>query len=68
VKHRYRDCNCNHKITDFDLIEFKINDSRIDLQCIECNGLMGWWHRHSEKIMPLKRKWSQLEREEMRKD
>ena len=41
VKHRYRDCNCNHKITDFDSIEFKINDSRI-VQCIECDGLMGW--------------------------
>jgi hypothetical protein len=55
-------CECNHKLT----IEFKINDSRIDPQCIECNGLMGWWHRRSEKIMPLKRKWSKSKREEMR--
>jgi predicted transcriptional regulator YheO len=28
VKHWYSDCNCNHKITDFDSIEFKINDSQ----------------------------------------
>jgi hypothetical protein len=41
-----------------------MNDSRIDLKCIECNGLMGWWHRRSKMITPLKRKWSQSECEE----
>ena len=62
----YKDCNCNHKIIDFDSIEFKMNDSTIDLQCIECNGLMGWWHRRLEKITPLIWEWSQSEREELR--
>jgi hypothetical protein len=36
-----KDCDCNRKIIDFDSIEFKIDGSRIDLQCVICNGLIG---------------------------
>jgi hypothetical protein len=61
MNHWNKDCDCKRKIIDFDLIVFKINGSRIDLQCIICNGMIGWWHTNTEKIMPPKRKWSKEE-------
>jgi hypothetical protein len=47
-----KDCDCNRKIIDFDSIEFKIDGSRIDLRCVICNGLIGWWHTQNQKIRP----------------
>jgi len=42
---------------------FKISDSRIELRCSRCHGLMGWWDEQprTKKIMPWKRAWSEEE-------
>jgi hypothetical protein len=42
---------------------FKISDSRTELRCSRCRGLMGWWDEPSraKKIMPFKRAWSEEE-------
>ena len=42
---------------------FMISDSRTGLRCGRCKGLVGWWDtpRHTKKIMPFKRAWSEAE-------
>ena len=52
---------CNHGVIDFRSVEFMINNSRIELRCRKCNNMVGWWHIFAEKIMPLKRPWSEEE-------
>ena len=49
---------------------FKISDSRTELRCSRCHGLMGWWDEPSrtKKIMPFKRAWSEEECLAMRQD
>jgi len=60
------ECNCNQGIINFRAIKFMINGSRIELRCRKCNRMMGWWHIFTEKIVPLKRTWSEEERKGMR--
>jgi hypothetical protein len=60
------ECKCNRRVTNFRSARFEINGSIIELECNICNGLVGWWHSPTRKIMPLKRKWSREERLEMR--
>lgn len=60
------ECNCNRGATYFRSVKFEINDSIIELECNICNGLVGWWHNPTKKIMPLKQKWSREERIAMR--
>jgi hypothetical protein len=60
------ECNCNRGVTNFRSVKFGINGSIIELECNTCNGLVGWWHSPTKKIMPLKRKWSREERMAMR--
>ena len=52
-------------MTDSRTIEFfKISDSRTELRCSRCKGLMGWWDEgpsRTKKIMPFKRGWSEEE-------
>ncbi len=45
----------------FKHIKFKINGSIIELKCTKCMSLIGWWQTQTEKIMPLKRSWSEAE-------
>jgi hypothetical protein len=47
---------------------FKINGSRIELRCGNCNGLVNWWveHPRTRNIVPVKRGWSKEECESMR--
>jgi hypothetical protein len=47
---------------------FKINGSRIELRCGNCNGLVNWWVENPRKrnIIPVKRGWSEKECEAMR--
>jgi hypothetical protein len=55
-------CSCNHQIFDFSLIEFMVNDYKIELRCRKCNGIVGWWdERGTKKITPIKRTWSKDE-------
>ena len=57
-----KNCDCNR--WEFDsskTIEFfKISESRTELRCSRCKGLMGWWDEPSKakKIVPVKREWS----------
>jgi hypothetical protein len=60
------ECNCNRRVTNFRSVRFEIRSSIIELECNICNGLVGWWHSLTKKIMPLKRKWSEEERLAMR--
>jgi hypothetical protein len=62
------DCVCNpddkwrksnYKSAEY----FKINGSRIELRCGNCNGLVNWWTEHPR---PAKRGWSEEECEAMR--
>jgi hypothetical protein len=53
-----RDCNCNQCIASSKPVEyFKINGSRIELRCGNCNGLVNWWveHPRTRNIVPVKR-------------
>jgi hypothetical protein len=45
------------------IVYFKINGSRIELRCSNCNGLVNWWVKHPR---PVKRGWSEKESEAMR--
>ncbi|MDQ2685555.1 MAG: hypothetical protein M3Y25_06905 [Thermoproteota archaeon] len=60
--------NCDCKRWEFDsskTIEFfKISESRTELRCSRCKGLMGWWDEPSKakKIVPVRREWSYEER------
>ncbi|MDQ4073016.1 MAG: hypothetical protein M3162_01790 [Thermoproteota archaeon] len=42
---------------------FKISNSRTELRCSRCHGLMGWWDEppRTRKITPCKREWSHEE-------
>ena len=33
---------------------------------VKCNRIVGWWHIFTEKIMPLRQKWSEEEHKAMR--
>jgi hypothetical protein len=59
-------CKCNRGIIDFGSIRFGINGSGMELRCRKCNRMVGWWHIFTEKIMPLRRTWSEEERKAMR--
>jgi hypothetical protein len=59
-------CNCNRGIIDFRSVRFGTNGSRMELRCRKCNRMVGWWHIFTEKIMPLRRTWSEEERKAMR--
>jgi hypothetical protein len=48
------------------MIEFEINDYRIELRCSICKGLIKWWLDEPERMVPLKRAWSYEESSEMR--
>ena len=60
------ECSCNHGIINFKAIRFMINGWRIELRCRKCNHMEDWWRIFAEKIMPLKRAWSEEERKAMR--
>ncbi len=55
------DCVCKSNIKRVEY--FKINDSRIELRCSICNGLVNWWGEHPR---PVKRGWSKQDCEAMR--
>ncbi|HYG00303.1 MAG TPA: hypothetical protein VD815_09435 [Candidatus Saccharimonadales bacterium] len=61
-----KNCDCNRGEFDSSkTIEFfKISESRTELRCSRCKGLMGWWDEPSKakKIVPVKREWSYEER------
>jgi hypothetical protein len=64
VLHWTEDCTCNRSLTDSKTIEFfRISNSRVELRCSRCHGLMGWWDElpRTKKIMPFKREWSKEE-------
>ncbi|MGH9986525.1 MAG: hypothetical protein ACRD8W_21495 [Nitrososphaeraceae archaeon] len=62
--HWTEDCICNRSLADSRTLEFfKISDSRTELRCGRCKGLV-WWcddPPRSKKIMPFKRAWSEEE-------
>jgi hypothetical protein len=55
------DCCCKSKLERMDY--FRINGSRIELRCGNCNGLVNWWVEH---LRPIKWGWSKQECEAMR--
>jgi hypothetical protein len=64
-----KDCSCNLRMNGSKSVEyFKINGSRIELRCGNCNGLVNWWveHPRTRNIVPVKRGWFKEECESMR--
>ena len=45
-----RECICNSGKPNFDAIEFGTNNSRIELVCGKCHGIICWWHISTERI------------------
>ena len=64
--HWVKNCDCDrHGVDPTRIIEFfKISESRTELRCSKCKGLMGWWDEPSraKKIRPEKREWSHKQR------
>lgn len=58
-----KECSCSPGTTSIRSVKFDIIGSRIELECNECHGIVGWWEEpvHTAKLMPLKRKWSEEE-------
>jgi hypothetical protein len=57
-------CICHTWTSNSKIIEFvKISNSRTELRCGRCHGLVGWWDEpvSNKKIMPLKREWTEEE-------
>jgi hypothetical protein len=61
---RNKECDCNRSNTNYGSVKFEINGSSLELKCIICDGLVGWWD--GPTIMPLKRTWSEEESLAMR--
>lgn len=61
-----KECTCDREMSDTNAREFVIIGSRIDLQCKKCNGMIGWWHDLTKKIVPPRRALSHEERLAMR--
>jgi hypothetical protein len=62
--HWTEDCICNRSLAKFKTTEFfEISNSRVELRCSKCKGLMGLWDESSQarKIMPFKRAWNEEE-------
>jgi hypothetical protein len=38
---------------NFEAIEFSTNNSRMELVCGKCHGVICWWHISTEQIQPL---------------
>lgn len=60
------DCICDrHKTRIVEPV--KITDTRTELRCADCKGLMGWWDDEpkTKKLIPPKRKWTKKELEEL---
>lgn len=69
VLHWTENCTCSRRLSGSKQIGFvKISDSRTELRCGRCRGLIGWWDEQprTRKIMPFKRAWSEEERLAMR--
>jgi hypothetical protein len=58
---------CSPRVTSLKSVKFEIIDSKIELKCTICNGIVGCWDEpvHIER-MPFKRKWSEEECRDMR--
>ena len=61
------DCTCDrrkNKMLEF----FKISNSRTEIRCADCKGLIGWWDDKVEthKIIVPKRNWTPEELEELK--
>ena len=53
---RTEDCVCKTDGIWHNRMEyFKINDSRMELRCGNCNGLVNWWVEHPR---PFERGWT----------
>ncbi|HZA68543.1 MAG TPA: hypothetical protein VE548_02510 [Nitrososphaeraceae archaeon] len=50
------DCTCDRWTVNSKTVELKISDSRTELRCSRCHGLIGWWDEppRTKKIMPFK--------------
>jgi len=48
-----KECICNAGKTNFDVIEFNTNSSRIEIVCGKCHGVICWWPISTEQIVPL---------------
>jgi hypothetical protein len=46
------ECACNSGKTNFEAIEFSTNNSRMELVCGKCHGVICWWHLSTEQIEP----------------
>ena len=55
---------CICKTANKKIVEFEINDYRIELRCSTCKGLIKWWdesERMKNVVVPFKREWSEEE-------
>jgi hypothetical protein len=47
------ECNCKSGKPNFDAIEFSTNNSRIEVVCGKCRGVILWWPISTEQIAPI---------------
>jgi hypothetical protein len=47
------ECVCNSGKPSFDAIEFITKNSRIEIVCSECLGVICWWPISTEQIVPI---------------
>ena len=46
-----KECICNAGKTNFDAIEFSTNNSRIQIICGICHGMVCWWSISTDQIV-----------------
>jgi len=46
------ECVCNSGKTNFDAIQFSTSNSRIEIVCGKCHGVICWWPISTEQIVP----------------
>ena len=47
-----KECICNVGKINFDAIEFSTNNSRIEIVCGKCHGVICWWPISTEQVAP----------------
>ena len=58
---------CSHWIIDLKPIDLIIiNKPAKELRCVKCDTLVGWWDITTNKIKPIRRAWSKVEKLAMR--
>lgn len=60
------DCICDRRKFK-GITPVKITETRTELRCVDCHGLIGWWDEvpKTKKLIPPKRDWTEKELQEL---